>query len=94
MALRKDMRSNGGVPVSYHRVMQLDIETNVRVGVWVRSYVDASERQRELGDGDGVYHEDCYYSTEGMDDSAPLTVDEAYAWLKSTRPEFADAEDC
>lgn len=93
MALTKNMRSNGGVPVSYHRVMQLDIETNVGVSAWVRSYVDASERQRELdGDGD-VYHEDVRYSTEGME-SAPLTVEEAYDWLKSTRPEFADAEDC
>lgn len=93
MALTKDMRSNGGVPVSYHRIMQLDIETNVGVSAWVRSYVDASERQRELDGGDGVYHEDVRYSTEGME-SAPLTVEEAYDWLKSTRPEFADAEDC
>lgn len=93
MAISAKTRSNEGVPVSYHRVLQLDIETNVRVGVTVRSYIDAAERQREL-DGEVAYHEDCYYSTEGMDDTAPLTVEEAYAWLKSTRPEFADAEDC
>lgn len=80
------------MPVAYHRVMKLDIETNVRVGVTVRSYIDASERRREM-DGEVAYHEDRYYSTEGME-SAPLTVEEAYDWLKSTRPEFADAEDC
>ncbi len=92
MAISVKTRSGVGVPVTYHRVLQLDIETNVRVGVLVRSYMDAAERQREL-DGEVAYHEDCYYSTEGME-SAPLTVEEAYAWLKSTRPEFADAEDC
>ncbi|PWL79030.1 MAG: hypothetical protein DBY20_03900 [Coriobacteriia bacterium] len=93
MALEIEKRSNGGVLVSYHRIMQLDIETNVGVSAWVRSYVDASERQRELDGGDGIYHEDVRYSTEGME-SAPLTVEEAYAWLKTERPEFADAEDC
>lgn len=93
MALEIEKRSNGGVPVSYHRIMQLDIETNVGVSAWVRSYVDASERQRELDGGDGIYHEDVRYSTEGMDDTAPLTVEEAYDWLKG-RPEFEGAEDC
>lgn len=93
MALRIAMRGASGLPVAYHRISELSIETNVRVGVMVRSYLDGSERQRELS-GETTYHEDCYYSTEGMDDTAPLTVEEAYAWLKTERPEFADAEDC
>lgn len=85
------MRGSSGLPVAYHRISELSIETNVRVGIMVRSYLDASERQRELS-GEVAYHEDCYYSTEGPE--GPMTVEEAYAWLKSTRPEFADAEDC
>lgn len=93
MALEIETRTDSGLLLSYHRVSQLDIETNVRVGVWVRSYVSAEERQRELS-GETTYHEDCYYSTEGMDDTAPLTVEDAYDWLKTERPEFADAEDC
>ena len=93
MALLIENRSPVGLVMSYHRVWQLDIETNVRVGVHVRSYVDEAERQREI-DGELTYHVDTCYFTEGMDDTAPLTVEEAYAWLKSTRPEFADAEDC
>lgn len=91
MAFRISMRGSSGLPVAYHRISELSIETNVRVGIMVRSYLDASERQRELS-GEVAYHEDCYYSTEGPE--GPMTVEEAYAWLKSTRPEFADAEDC
>jgi len=91
MALKISMRGSSGLPVGYHRISELSIETNVRVGVMVRSYLDTSERQRELS-GEVAYHEDCYYSTEGPE--GPMTVEEAYAWLKSTRPEFAEAEDC
>lgn len=91
MALEIEARTDSGLSLSYHRISQIDIETNIRVGVWVRSYVNASERQREM-DGEVAYHEDCYYSTEGPE--GPMTVEEAYAWLKSTRPEFAEAEDC
>lgn len=85
------MRGASGLPVAYHRISELSIETNVRVGVMVRSYLDGSERQRELS-GETTYHEDCYYSTEGPE--GPMAVEEAYDWLKATRPEFADAEDC
>ena len=91
MALEIETRTDSGLLLSYHRVSQLDIETNVRVGVWVRSYVSAEERQRELS-GETTYHEDVYYSTEGPE--GPMTVEAAYEWLKSTRLEFADAEDC
>lgn len=92
MAILMETMSGCGVPIAYHRVMQLDIETNVRVVVTVRSYIDASERQRER-DGEVAYHVDTCYFTDGIDD-VPLTVEEAYDWLKATRPDFDDAEDC
>lgn len=94
MALSVEYRSHAGVVARYHRVYQLVVRTNELVEIWVRSYVDKPERELELDDdGIAVWHEDSCYQVVGTSD-APLTVEEAYDWLKSTRPEFADAEDC
>lgn len=92
MALLANYRSPVGLEMSYHRIWQLDIETNVMVGVHVRSYVSESERQRELN-GETAYHVDtCYFADDY--ESAPITIGEAYDWLKATHTEFAEAEDC
>ena len=91
MAIAIEARLGTGLPLGYHRVQELCIETNVMSGVYVRSYLSREEREIELAGGN-AYSEVCYFNSDGPD--GPLTIEEAYAWLKATRPEFADAEDC
>lgn len=91
MALGKEARLGSGLPLNYHRIQELAIEVNVMTGVYVRSYLSREERELELAGGN-VYSEVCYFNSDGPD--GPKTVEDAYQWLKATRPEFADAEDC
>lgn len=91
MALKKEIRTGSGLVLSYHRVLQLDIETNAGVGVWVASYATQGERELELEGGASVYSEKTYFH-EGWDDG-PMTVEAAYEWLKGQKC-FKNAEDC
>lgn len=90
MGLYKKMRTSNGVPVEYHRITRLEIETNLRVGVYVSSYLSQEEREREL-EGEHTFVAESYYCTETPE--GPATVAEAYSWLKAERPEFEGAED-
>lgn len=97
MGLYKQMRDGiTGAPVSYHRIVRLEIETNVRVGVYIHSYISLEERELEK-ENDGaeepilVFHSDSYFATSTPE--GPATVAEAYTWLKENRPEFEGAED-
>lgn len=93
MALKKSIRSGNGLVLDYHRISQLDIETNVGVGIWTASYTSQSERAREL-DPDNeelVFSENTYFHETW--DEGPKTVDEAYEWLKNHEL-FEGAEDC
>lgn len=93
MALKKNIASRSGLTLGYHRISQLDLETNVMVAIWVRSYVSQQDRQGEVESGETTYHEDTYVPIELDYADAPKDVDVAYGWLKE-QPEFADAEDC
>lgn len=93
MALQKETRTGSGALMSYHRILRLEVETNYGVGIWVRSYLSASERNVERDDESTVvYHDDTYCFVEWNE--APMTVEDAYTWLKAERPEFAGATDC
>lgn len=89
MALIKRMRILK-TRVEYHRIEKLEIETGLRVGVYVLSYADEEERQAEL-DGEEVNSVSSYYCTDTPE--GPSTIEEAYEWLKTERPEFEGAED-
>lgn len=82
MGLSKTVRSHAGLPLSYHRVTQLDICVGEANSVWVRSYLDAQARAEEMA-GEAVYSEDTRYTSDG---EGPETVGEAYAWLKGRSP--------
>ena len=89
MALGKTVRSHMGLPLSYHRVVQLDICVGERSSVWVRSYLDAQARLEEKA-GETVYFEDTRYTSEDAD--GPMDVEAAYAWLKGRDP-YSGAKD-
>lgn len=47
MALKKDIRMENGVTLSYHRVTSVDNITNISSIIQVASYIDAEEREKE-----------------------------------------------
>lgn len=48
MALKKNIVREDGVTTSYHRIVRMDIMTNVRNFLEVASYVDNSSRQKQI----------------------------------------------
>lgn len=48
MALKKEIISDDGVPLSYHRVVSVNNITNVQSIIEIGSYVSEDERNREI----------------------------------------------
>lgn len=87
MGLHKQIMSDDGVPIYYHRISSLNIITNHENLVEVKSYVDDKYRQEELtGLEDGtfvpgsIYICTRWYSHEYNPES---TVADMYEWLKT-----------
>lgn len=94
MALSKKIASENGVTLTYHRIVAINIYTNVQNSIEVRSYTSEEKRQEEAKaiatDGNmNVYAESAYYAVP-YDQS--MTIESAYEYLK-TLPEFEDVED-
>lgn len=108
MALKKNITREDGVTTSYHRIVRMDIMTNVRNLLEVASYVDDSSRQRQI-----QYEKEQEIRAKAkpaerkdIDVTQPyihtsfhtipydqnMNIVGAYEYLK-TLPEFEDAED-
>lgn len=101
MALKKEIISDNGVSLSYHRVVSVSNVTNVQSTIEIGSYVSQEERKREL---DILSHNiENPYNTKPMNVfknttfvSIPynenLNVTNAYDYLKDLDM-FRDAKD-
>lgn len=92
MALEKTIKSAAGVPVSYHRIIQLDIYVNECARVMVRSYITPQDRESDGDPEANVYFEDVYITLEDTDGTG-MSVSKAYKLLKEN-PMFEGAMDC
>lgn len=94
MALSKKNELDNGVVVNYHRVVSVNVITNVQNIIEVAGYTSESKREEEInaianGDKMNVYISTTFFNT---DYDQTMTVEGAYDYLK-TLPEFSDAED-
>ncbi len=88
MALKKAIRLEDGVTVSYHRVSYIHNTINRQTSIAVMSYVDKQAREDEL-EGKSPYRQSKTFEVE-YDEN--ITPSKAYDVLKSL-PDFEGAED-
>lgn len=98
MALKKLVVAPNGIPLDYHRVAMVKIDTNQQCTILVHSYLNESARQYELDyengkiEGEPTFpYVDAQYIV--CDYSPDMTVSKAYEWMKENIAEFKDAED-
>lgn len=95
MALSKAIELQNGVTVCYHRIVTLNIVTNVANLIEVCGYTSQAKREEERTAIEGAERANVYTHTVVF--TAPydqgMTVATAYDWLKANVPDFADAED-
>ena len=95
MALYKEIEQANGVITKYHRIVSMNIITNIQNIIEVASYTSQDKRNVEmLAIENGELH-DVYIDTTFM--SAPynqgMTIELAYEWLKEQEM-FKGSEDC
>ena len=102
MALIKKITMPNGLPLEYHRIALVSIDTNNQNTILVHSYLNEEARQYEkdyatgtlkLAEGERPvfpYVHAQYYNPEY---SGAMSVSRAYDWLKFNIPEFNGAED-
>lgn len=97
MALLKTIIKPNGVPVSYHRIAMVKIDTNQQTTLLIHSYLNEEgrnyEKRYEAGEieGEPVWpYVDADYKSFAYDES--MNIANAYAYLKNL-PEFEGAED-
>lgn len=94
MGLYKEIEKQNGVITKYHRIVSMNIITNIQNLIEVASYTSKEKREQEaIAIRDGIEH-DVYIDTIYL--SAPyeqdMTIERAYDWLK-TNEMFEDAID-
>lgn len=94
MALYKEIRQSNGVVTTYHRIVSMNVITNVQNTIEVASYTSQEKRQEEIDamknkTGCNVYISTTFKNTDYNQD---MTIETAYNWLK-TLPDFEDSED-
>lgn len=96
MALKKDIKLDNGIILTYHRIVSVNSIVNRQSMIEVGSYLNKEEREKERewynsGSADrlNVYIGTKYYI---KDYDKEFNVDNAYEYLK-TLEDFADAED-
>ena len=94
MGLYKSIEQSTGIITNYHRIVSMNIITNVANLVEVASYVSQSKRQEEIDAIKNKTGMDVYIKTEykNIPYNQNMTIETAYEWLK-TLPEFEGAED-
>lgn len=94
MALYKEIEQVNGVITNYHRIVSVNVVTNIQNTIEIASYTSQQKREEEIeaiknGTGCNVFIKTTYKVTDYDKD---MTVDAAYEWLK-TLPEFSGSED-
>ena len=101
MAIKKQITSDNGVVIEYHRIAMVKIDTNQQNTILVYSYISEAERQIEKDYADGKYRDvdevlikwpyvDAQYLN--CDYDGEMTISKAYEYLK-TLPVFEGAAD-
>jgi len=94
MALYKEIEETSGIITKYHRIVSVNVVTNIQNIIEIASYTSQEKREEEIDaiknrTECNVYIKTTYRSTNYNKD---MTVDTAYEWLK-TLPEFSGSED-
>ena len=94
MALYKEIQQPNGVVTNYHRIVSMNIVTNILNIIEVASYTSQDKRQEEIDAIQNKTSCDVFINTtfKNADYNQDMTVETAYEWLKSL-PEFADSKD-
>lgn len=95
MALYKEIEQSNGVVTKYHRIVSMNIITNIQNVIEVASYTSQVKRNEEVvaieeGSEHNIYINTIYISAP-YDQN--MTVESAYEWLKEQEM-FDGAEDC
>lgn len=109
MALQKEIISNNGVPLNYHRVVSVNSITNISTTIEVASYVNEAKRLEEKEYQELQMKEDrtqeeeeqleqginVYIETEYIDlpYDKDMNVDNAYEYLLKM-DKYKNAKDC
>ena len=94
MGLYKKIEQPNGVVTNYHRIVSMNVITNVQNTIEIASYTSQEKRNEEIaaiknGISCNVFIDTMFKTTDYNQD---MTVINAYDWLK-TLPEFKGAED-
>lgn len=97
MALKKTIIKPNGLPLDYHRIAMVKIDTNQQTTILVHSYLNEEARQYEKDYAEGKIEGTPmfpYVDAEYMNFSysETMNIGNAYEWLKQ-RPEFEGAVD-
>lgn len=95
MALYKEIEQSNGVVTKYHRIVSMNIITNIQNVIEVASYTSQNKREQEIKALEEGLEHDVYINTIFL--NAPytqdMTVETAYDWLKE-QSLFENAQDC
>lgn len=95
MALYKDLEQTNGVITKYHRIVSMNIITNIQNVIEVASYTSQEKREEEIQALEQGLEHNIYINTIYM--NAPydqtMSVESAYEWLKRQEM-FKNATDC
>ena len=93
MALKKQITLPNGVPMEYHRILQINNVVNSNTVLVIRSYINQEQRNREKYK-EIEYSDDIYTSQDFalLPYNDTLTIREAYEYLKTTE-KYEGAED-
>lgn len=97
MALQKEIALDNGIKVNYHRIVSINKITNNSTIIEVASYINESERQKEIDyynsteeeKSMNVFIETNYIEKEYNETD---TIEDLYSYLKSTE-QYKDATD-
>lgn len=103
MALKKAIRKQNGVALSYHRIAMVKVDTNQQITILVQSYIDEEGRNYEKKYANGeIEGEPTFPYTQGdylyfdYSENSDLfkgnIVKKAYSWLKK-HPDYIGSED-
>lgn len=97
MALQKEIKLDNGITTIYHRIVSINKITNNTTIIEVASYIDESQRQKEIDyynsteeeKSMNVFIETNYIEKEYNETD---TIEDLYSYLKSTE-QYKDATD-
>ena len=94
MALYKKIEQANGIVTTYHRIVSLNVVTNIQNTIEIASYTSQEKRQEEIDAIQNKISCNVYVGTmfKNADYNQDMTIETAYDWLK-TLPDFEGVED-